>query len=73
MAHDVFICYSTLNKTIADTVCTIPDQHGIRCWIAPRDVEPGDTWASTVIDAIGASRGLCADWVPMSTQQATHT
>ena len=41
MAHDVFISYSTADKTAADAVCAILEGNGVRCWIAPRDIMRG--------------------------------
>ena len=56
MAHDVFISYSNHNKATADAVCATLEKNGIRCWIAPRDVLPSETWAGAIIEAIGNSR-----------------
>ena len=56
MAHDVFISYSSKDKLTADAACAILEQNGIRCWIAPRDILPGTTWAGSIIGAINASR-----------------
>jgi Flp pilus assembly protein TadD len=56
MSHDVFISYSTKDKTVADAVCATLEKHKIRCWIAPRDITPGKEWGASIIDAIGASR-----------------
>jgi WD40 repeat protein len=58
MAHDVFISYSTRDKTVADAVCAGLEGRKIRCWIAPRDVPPGQTWASAIAQAIEQSRVL---------------
>ncbi len=52
MAHDVFLSYSSEDKTVADAVCAGLESQGIRCWIAPRDVGPGKDWAATIVDAI---------------------
>ena len=52
MAHDIFISYSSEDKTVADAVCAGLEAQGTRCWIAPRDVGPGQDWASTIVDAI---------------------
>ena len=54
--HDVFISYSTTDKSIADAVCAALEGRGIRCWIAPRDVTPGLPFAAALVDAIDASR-----------------
>ena len=54
--HDVFISYSHQNKTQADAVCAILERDGLRCWIAPRDVQPGVEWATSIVRGInGAS------------------
>src|SRR6202451_786006 len=56
MTHDVFISYSHHDKSAADAVCAKLEQHGVRCWIAPRDVEPGAEWACSIIHAISNSK-----------------
>ncbi len=52
MAHDVFISYSSVDNTAAETVCSILEQNGTSCWIAPRDITPGVPFAEAIIDAI---------------------
>src|SRR5262245_10875317 len=56
MAHDVFISYSSKDKPVADAVCANLEANGIRCWIAPRDILPGQDWGESIIDAINQSR-----------------
>jgi hypothetical protein len=56
VAHDVFISYSHHDKPQADAVCATLEAKGIRCWIAPRDVIPGQEWGETIVDAIRLSR-----------------
>jgi len=56
MAHDVFISYSHHDKPRADAVCATLEAKGIRCWIAPRDVIPGQEWGEAIVDAIRSSR-----------------
>jgi hypothetical protein len=56
MAHDVFISHSTKDRPIAEAVCAMFEQRGIRCWIAQRDILPGADWGETIIDAISGSR-----------------
>ncbi len=58
MAHDVFISYSSKDKTVADAVCAKLEGRGIRCWIAPRDVLPGMTYGKALIQALNQSRVL---------------
>jgi hypothetical protein len=54
--RDVFVSYSTHDKTIADVVCATLEANGLRCWIAPRDIVPGMNWGDAIIDAINTSR-----------------
>ncbi len=56
MAHDVFISYSSQDKPIADAVCAGLEASGIRCWIAPRDVQPGLSFAGEIKRAIQRSK-----------------
>ncbi|HBE43333.1 MAG TPA: hypothetical protein DDW27_19455 [Bacteroidales bacterium] len=56
MANDVFISYSSVDKNAADTVCSILEQNGINCWIAPRDITPGLDFAEAIIDGIKSSK-----------------
>jgi outer membrane protein assembly factor BamD (BamD/ComL family) len=54
--HDVFISYSSLDKTAAFAACATFEAAHIRCWIAPRDVAAGAEWAEEIIDAIEAAK-----------------
>lgn len=56
MAHDVFVCHSSKDRTIANAICSTLEQHRIRCWIAPRDVIPGSDYAQSIVEAIGSTR-----------------
>ncbi len=56
MANQVFICYSSHDKTVANSVCATLESKNIQCWIAPRDVLPGSLWGESVADAIDKSR-----------------
>ena len=46
MANDVFISYSSTDKAAADAVCATLESRGIGCWIAPRDILPGEDYAA---------------------------
>lgn len=54
--HDVFISYSSKDKPIADAVCASLENNSIRCWIAPRDVLPGEDFPQAIIHGINDSR-----------------
>lgn len=56
MNHDVFISYSSKEKSIADGVCHYLEENGIKCWIAPRDIHPGMDYGDIIADAILESK-----------------
>src|SRR5215813_12531898 len=58
MAHDVFISYSQVDKTTADAACATLERAGIRCWVAPRDITPGDEWGAAIIKALDQCRAI---------------
>lgn len=52
MAHDVFISYSNADQPAALAVLHGLESEGIRCWIAPRDINPGAIWAQSIMEGI---------------------
>ena len=56
MAHDVFISHAAHEKQFADRICAKLESRGIRCWIAPRDIRPGMSWGSAILEAIDGAR-----------------
>jgi hypothetical protein len=54
--HDIFISYSSEDKPTADAICAALEAQRIRCWIAPRDVLPGENFPEAIIHAIEMSR-----------------
>src|SRR5438105_11434955 len=56
MPHDVFISHSSQDKPVADAVCAALEGAAIRCWIAPRDVQPGRSFAGEITRAIQRSK-----------------
>ena len=56
MTHDVFISYSSKDKEIANAIREFLEKKGIVCWIAPRNIPPGATYAESIIGAINKCR-----------------
>jgi TIR domain len=56
MALDTFISYSSKDKTAADAACAVLERAGVRCWIAPRDIRPGQEYGHAIIEAIDQCR-----------------
>ena len=54
--YDVFLSYSSHDKTWADAACAVLERQRLRCWIAPRDITPGDEWGASIIKGINGSR-----------------
>ena len=58
MTHDIFISHSSHDRDVADATCLALEQRGFRCWIAPRDMQPGQEYGEATADGISASRLL---------------
>jgi hypothetical protein len=56
MTHDAFISHSTKDKQVADAICSHLERSGINCWMAPRNIRPGDDWAEAIVSAIANSK-----------------
>lgn len=56
MAHDVFISHSSRDRAIGDAACAALEKCGRKCWIAPRDIMPGDDYGEAIVDGIRDSR-----------------
>ena len=56
MPHDVFISYAHADKATADAACATLEQAGLRCWIAPRDITPGEEYGAAIVKAIDQCR-----------------
>jgi TIR domain len=54
----VFISYSSQDATVAERVCSALEAAGLPCWIAPRDVRAGESYAAAIVEAISSSRML---------------
>src|SRR5579871_1749175 len=48
----VFISYASHDAAAADAVVEALEGHGIKCWMAPRDVVPGALYADEIVRAI---------------------
>jgi hypothetical protein len=58
MPHQVFISYAGEDAIRAQRVCDSLEAAGVRCWMAPRDIPAGVSYADEIIRAIDASRLL---------------
>jgi TolB-like protein len=50
----VFISYASQDAVVAAELCAALEREGVACWIAPRNVRPGDFYADAIVNAINA-------------------
>jgi len=50
--------YASQDAAIANAVVENLEKHGIKCWIAPRDVTPGSQYADDIVGAINGTKVL---------------
>ncbi len=55
---DVFISHSSKDAELADRLCAILEENGLECWMAPRNIMPGDDWAGAITRAIKSSKAF---------------
>ena len=56
MSHDVFLSYSSADKVTAHAVVAGLEEHGVRCWMAPRDIPAGAEYGQEILDAVKGCR-----------------
>ena len=56
MPHQIYICYTSKDKPIADEIVSELELRGIKCWLATRDLKPGASWGRAISDAIESSQ-----------------
>jgi hypothetical protein len=54
----IFLSYSSRDKLVADAICSRLENQGIRCWIAPRDVNPGADYSTQIAEALEQSTAM---------------
>jgi hypothetical protein len=53
--RSVFISHASKNFKVADEIRGILETRGVSCWIAPRDIAPGQQYGTSIIDGISNS------------------
>jgi len=54
----VFVSHSSKDRPTALRFCELLEKQGIRCWIAPRDVTPGDAYGAQIVRGIEEAAAL---------------
>jgi TolB-like protein len=56
LSKDVFVSYASQDAAVANSVVQALERQEIRCWIAPRDVTPGEFYADAIVHAIDSAQ-----------------
>src|SRR3981081_3749887 len=68
-ASRVFISYASQDAAVAVAIVEALERHGLKCWIAPRDVTPGEFYAESIVHAIDSAKVV----VLVLSQNAAHS
>ncbi len=55
MNYNVFISYSSKDSIIASDICNKLEESGLVCWMAPRNIDTGVSFAKAIIEGIKGS------------------
>lgn len=55
---EVFISYSSKDRVLAEALLARLETEGFTCWIAPRDIRPGDSFSGAIVEAISRVRAM---------------
>ena len=56
LSKDIFLSHASQDSEITQSLCNLIEIKGVRCWIAPRDIPPGDNYGEAIIRAIEATQ-----------------
>jgi len=52
MSNPIFISYSSKDASLANKLVSYVEEHGYKCWIAPRDITSGEDYTDLINNAI---------------------
>jgi hypothetical protein len=58
VGNDAFVSYASQDAAVANAIVENLEQHGIKCWIAPRNITPGLQYADEIVGAINNTKVL---------------
>jgi len=53
--HDAFVSHSSKDRQAAIAMVHYLEALGIRCWVAPRDIAPGKSYAEAILDGLSGA------------------
>ncbi len=54
----VMISHSSQDSALAQSLCEALERRGMSCWIAPRDLAPGEDWAEGIVRGIESCEAM---------------
>jgi len=56
MSAQVFISHSSTDRKVAAAICTALENRGLKCWLAGRDVGPGENFQEAIVNTIRSAK-----------------
>ena len=56
MAATIFLSYASKDQKVAETICQALEGRGLSCWMAVRNVHPGENFQEAIVRAIGSAK-----------------
>ncbi|MEJ0065673.1 MAG: toll/interleukin-1 receptor domain-containing protein [Caulobacteraceae bacterium] len=56
MSASIFISYASQDQKVATTLCKALEGRNFKCWIAARDIAPGENFQIAIVRAIRAAK-----------------
>ena len=56
MSASIFISYASQDQKVATTLCKALESRNFKCWIAARDIAPGENFQIAIVRAIRAAK-----------------
>jgi len=54
----VFVCHASRDAGVAQRVVAALEAAGVPCWIAPRDIDPGESYSRAILDGLEAAPAM---------------
>lgn len=70
LSHSAFISHASDDAGLAQELCARLESHGVKCWIAPRDITPGKPYSSEIVHGIEATDALILLATPKAVDSA---
>jgi hypothetical protein len=58
MSADIFISFASKDVKVALTLCSAIENRGFKCWISARDIQPGDNFQVSIVQALRSAKVL---------------